>query len=90
MGKSGDWQTGQKIYANAKLSRDYATWKFAAVLEARIAEAQAMSRRSMEFRVHRFDRLWSTPRLPAAGVISSSLSDQCPTDPFWDPGADRF
>ena len=23
--KSGDWQTGQKIYANAKLSRDYAT-----------------------------------------------------------------
>jgi hypothetical protein len=37
--KSGDWQTGQKIYANAKLSRDYATWKFAAVLEARIAEA---------------------------------------------------
>lgn len=38
--KSGDWRTGQKIYANAKLSRDYATWKFAAVLEARIAEAQ--------------------------------------------------
>jgi hypothetical protein len=37
--KSGDWQTAQKIYANAKLSRDYATWKFAAVLEARIAEA---------------------------------------------------
>ena len=37
--KSGDWQTGQKIYANAKLSREYATWKFAAVLEARIAEA---------------------------------------------------
>jgi hypothetical protein len=28
------------IYANAKLSRDYATWKFAAVLEARIAQAQ--------------------------------------------------
>jgi hypothetical protein len=38
--KSGDWQTGQKIYATAKLSRDYATWKFAAVLEARIAQAQ--------------------------------------------------
>jgi hypothetical protein len=30
----------EAIYANAKLSRDYATWKFAAVLEARIAEAQ--------------------------------------------------
>jgi hypothetical protein len=38
--KSGDWQTAQKIYANAKLSRDYATWQFAAVLEARIAQAQ--------------------------------------------------
>jgi hypothetical protein len=38
--KSGDWQTAQKIYANAKLSRDYATWKFADVLEARIAHAR--------------------------------------------------
>jgi hypothetical protein len=38
--KSGDWQTGRKIYANAKLSHDYATWKFADVLEARIAQAQ--------------------------------------------------
>jgi hypothetical protein len=38
--KSGDWQTAQKIYANAKLSRDYRTWKFADVLEARIADAQ--------------------------------------------------
>jgi hypothetical protein len=38
--KSGDWRTAQKIYANAKLSRDYAAWKFAPVLEARIAQAQ--------------------------------------------------
>jgi len=38
--KSGDWQTAQKIYANAKHSRDYATWKFAALLETRIAQAQ--------------------------------------------------
>jgi hypothetical protein len=38
--KAGDWQTAQKIYANAKLPRDYATWKFAPVLEARIAQAQ--------------------------------------------------
>jgi hypothetical protein len=37
--KSGDWQSGQKIYANAKLSRDYATWDFAAFLEARISQA---------------------------------------------------
>jgi hypothetical protein len=38
--KSGDWQTARKIYANAKLSREYATWKLAPVLEARIAQAQ--------------------------------------------------
>lgn len=38
--KSGDWQMAQKIYANAKYSRDYATWKFAALLETRIAQAQ--------------------------------------------------
>jgi hypothetical protein len=24
--KSGDWQTGQKIYANASLAREYAAW----------------------------------------------------------------
>jgi len=38
--KSGDWQTAQKIYANAKYSREYATWKFAAVLESRIDQAK--------------------------------------------------
>ncbi|BCA53770.1 hypothetical protein W02_09100 [Nitrospira sp. KM1] len=38
--KSGDWQTAQRIYANATLSQDYATWPFAKVLEARIARAQ--------------------------------------------------
>lgn len=38
--KSGDWQTAQKIYANAKLSADYANWKFRSVLEDRIKEAQ--------------------------------------------------
>jgi hypothetical protein len=38
--KSGDWQTGQKIYANAQRLPDYASWKFADVLEARIAQAQ--------------------------------------------------
>jgi hypothetical protein len=25
--KSGDWRTAQKVYANAKLSPDYTTWK---------------------------------------------------------------
>lgn len=39
--KSGDWQTAQKIYANAKLSPDYANWKFRAVLEDHIKQAPA-------------------------------------------------
>lgn len=39
--KSGDWQTAQKIYANAKLSSAYDKWQFAEVLEKRILEAQA-------------------------------------------------
>jgi hypothetical protein len=38
--KSGDWQTAQKIYATAKLSREYSSWKFQAVLEDRISQAQ--------------------------------------------------
>jgi len=33
--KAGDWQTAQKIYANAKLPKEYATWKYQAVLEER-------------------------------------------------------
>jgi cytochrome c553 len=39
--KSGDWQTARKVYANARLSPDYASWKFASVLQARIAAAEA-------------------------------------------------
>jgi hypothetical protein len=39
--KAGDWQTAQKIYANAKLSKTYANWKFQAVLDDRISKAQA-------------------------------------------------
>jgi hypothetical protein len=39
--KSGDWQTAQKIYANAKLAKEYPTWKYQAVLEERIQQAQA-------------------------------------------------
>jgi hypothetical protein len=38
--KSGDWQTAQKIYASARLSSDYANWKFRPVLEDRIKDAQ--------------------------------------------------
>jgi hypothetical protein len=39
--KSGAWQTAQKIYATAKLSREYSSWKFQAVLEDRIKQAQS-------------------------------------------------
>jgi hypothetical protein len=39
--KSGDWQTAQKIYATAKLSREYVSWKFQGVLEDRIKQAQS-------------------------------------------------
>jgi hypothetical protein len=39
--KSGDWQTAQKIYANARLAKEYPTWPYQAVLEERIEQAQA-------------------------------------------------
>ncbi len=38
--KSGDWQTAQKIYANAKLSKEYANWKYQNVLDDRMQQAQ--------------------------------------------------
>ena len=38
--KAGDWQTAQKVYANAKLSPTYAQWKFSALMETRVAQAQ--------------------------------------------------
>lgn len=38
--KSGDPQTAVKIYQNAKLSKDYATWAFKQLLEDRIRRAQ--------------------------------------------------
>ncbi len=39
--KAGDWQTAEKIYANAKLSHEYGSWKFQDVLEDRIKQAQS-------------------------------------------------
>jgi hypothetical protein len=39
--KAGDVQTAQRIYANARLSPDYAQWQFKATLENRIEQAQA-------------------------------------------------
>jgi hypothetical protein len=38
--KSGDWRTGVKLYENARLSRQYSTWKFRPVLDERIAHAR--------------------------------------------------
>ena len=39
--KAGDWRTAQKIYANAKLPKEYATWKYQVSLDERIAQAEA-------------------------------------------------
>jgi hypothetical protein len=39
--KAGDWQTAQKIYANAKVLKTYSTWDFQGVLDQRIANAQS-------------------------------------------------
>ena len=39
--KAGEWSTAQKIYANAKLSATYPSWKYRTVLESRIEQAQA-------------------------------------------------
>jgi hypothetical protein len=38
---SGDWQTAQVIYANARLSATYANWEYKDVLEQRIVNAQS-------------------------------------------------
>jgi hypothetical protein len=38
--KSGDWKLGQKLYANAKLSKTYSEWSYRDALEARIREAE--------------------------------------------------
>ena len=38
--KAGEWQVAQKIYANAKLSKTYADWKYQSVLDERISRAQ--------------------------------------------------
>jgi tetratricopeptide (TPR) repeat protein len=39
--KSGDWQSAKKIYANAKLSDQFANWALRDVLERRIQDAQS-------------------------------------------------
>ena len=39
--KSGDWQTAQKIYENAKGTKEYPSWKYQAVLDDRIKQAQS-------------------------------------------------
>lgn len=39
--KSGDWKTAQAIYANARASKEFASWKFRDVLADRIAHAEA-------------------------------------------------
>ncbi|MEN8261531.1 MAG: hypothetical protein ABFS02_13300, partial [Pseudomonadota bacterium] len=38
--KAGQWQTAQKVYANAKLVPEYSSWAFASMLEERILRAE--------------------------------------------------
>ena len=38
--KSGDWETGQKVYAIARLTKTYDSWPYRAVLEERILRAR--------------------------------------------------
>lgn len=38
--KAGDVRAARAIYANAKASHEYASWKFRDVLDARIADAE--------------------------------------------------
>lgn len=38
--KSGNWQTGIKIYKTAKLSKQYQSWPYRTLLESRIANAE--------------------------------------------------
>jgi hypothetical protein len=38
--KSGDWQTGVKIYRNAQIEKHYSSWPFKAILEKKIAHAK--------------------------------------------------
>ncbi|MCC5014824.1 MULTISPECIES: hypothetical protein [unclassified Legionella] len=39
--KAGDWQTGIKIYQNAKLAKNYSSWPYRQMLEKRILNAKA-------------------------------------------------
>jgi len=38
--KAGDWQTAERVYADAKLSATYGQWPYRAVLEERLRDAQ--------------------------------------------------
>jgi hypothetical protein len=38
--KAGDWQLGQRLYMNAKLSPTYSQWNYRQILEDRIRDAQ--------------------------------------------------
>ncbi|KTD19119.1 Uncharacterised protein [Legionella lansingensis] len=38
--KAGDWQTGIKIYQNAKLAKNYSSWPYRQLLEAKIKNAK--------------------------------------------------
>ena len=66
--KAGDWQTARIVYANARLSPDYDSWKFRVVLEERISDAPA--------NVARFN-VESRPGAPAANPIMLNSKFAC-------------
>jgi hypothetical protein len=67
--KAGDPATGVKMYANARRAADYATWPYKAVLEERIAAAEA--------NVEVFRRLDAAPGGPAMMVRSRYACMAC-------------
>jgi hypothetical protein len=90
--KAGDWQTAQKIYANAKLSKQYASWKYQTVLDDRIKQAQGnesyrVSRRALS------ERGWS-PCPEERDTPPSCVNARCgwssSTPPTIPPNGPRF
>lgn len=62
--KAGDWQTAQRIYANAKLSKTYMAWPYRSTLDDRIAHARS--------NVARFNATDSSAKVPT--MIDSAFA----------------
>jgi hypothetical protein len=71
--KSGDWQTGARIYAIAKLSTTYAKWPYRDVLEKRITDAP---RNGADFRTAASNAPVGSPRMMSATEYSCMACHQ--------------